>query len=931
MQKKHQHSNTGLSRFGLLGLIIFVWGSLYIQTVSAQSKCAEDGDGFLACDLSITLLEEQPTSKPDKFYEWPWRPTHDERTALDEQLKLFANDWCEATLGKSRINKISIFTDYRKSSADVALYKDVGRSYSYVGTFTKLHPSMVLYYNGFYDKSTIDRYLGKVLVHEFSHAAFKIYDEYIEYGARSADICIRPLESDNPRRTVMNDHRIYTRYSHPEDYADSPPAQTAQYRCYSKSAWEVLMQPEHCDSTLSLQVNAWFARKDYFATGSSCSSIRVPPLNMLENPKSSTKVMDCINKTSDELQIDLLSGQENAIFAIAPDIDALSKVKVQQEVHKMLNLMAQDVDVEVALTNYLADDPQTTVQTTDKKKIAMLNLNSNDVSTLVDAKQNVESLGQELNRMFTSNPRTQRSIDQSLNAAMTIFSNEAGAIANDHNVVIMISDTTTMPSASVLSTMKEHNIAVHTIGIGSEANPGLKKLATETGGKYFTVAPKDSSELLHYAIKSNLPVANNHDTHDELVRFTLQDSSTRTSVWIPEGIQYAYFDIYLTDPGSELSEFIVTPPQEESFDEPAAYHTATDHSYLYLRPMPGLWEVIISGDGGFQYRFTTISLVDVDVSAGTEVLPGTSEDAAVTYPQPFTMKVRSHGRMPLLNANVTAEVITPLRNPNPVKLKLSDDGVSPDLIKGDGVYSAALKNYAAYGDGIYTIKATVNNADGNAMFDDVGVATFGDMQLEAPRAAPSFQHISYYQVEVTGTKAKILNTDSKHALAIKTDGMLNWGTIEEEGQTNWYSFTTTTKNKTYYIHTSNLLSHGDTEMATRMSLYEPASGEAEPQSIVSNAGYMGTNVSHIERRLGKNKSYLVSVSHANNGEGVYGLTISSHDMLLSDYEVNPPVYASTSTSVSGGGGGYADHLLLVILLTALVVLYSRRKEHRYFN
>ncbi|MCY4305186.1 MAG: hypothetical protein OXC62_10505, partial [Aestuariivita sp.] len=269
----------------LLRLAIFIFLGLCTQTIFAQSKCEKDENGILLCDLSISLIEEISKTTPQVVVvERAWQLTPTERSNLEIQLRDFSETWCETTLGKSRIRNISVLRGHRKSSSDIALYKREGRSYSYVGAFVGLKPSIVAYYGSYYQPNEVDRFLGRVIVHELSHAALKVYDEYREFGATSGEFCGDPLENDNPRQTMMNDHRRYTRYSHPDDYVGIPAPSTAQNRCYGKSAWEVLVQPERCDSNLSLEVNAWFPRQDYFATTETCVPASVPPIDTLLHP-----------------------------------------------------------------------------------------------------------------------------------------------------------------------------------------------------------------------------------------------------------------------------------------------------------------------------------------------------------------------------------------------------------------------------------------------------------------------------------------------------------------------------------------------------------------------------------------------------------------------------------------------------------------------
>ena len=957
--KKHHQFGMYLPTYSmtLLRLAIFVFLGLCAQTVFAQSKCVKDDDGILLCDLSISLIEELPSTDPKVVLERAWYPTPTERRNINHELRDFSEVWCKTTLGKSRIRNISVLRGYKKSFSDVALYKNEGRSYSYVGTFTAMKPSIVAYYGSYYADEDFDRFLGRVIVHEFSHAVLKTYDEYREFGVSSSDFCGKPLESDNPRQTMMNDHRRYSRYSHPDDYAGTPIPSTAQYRCHGKSAWEVLLQPTRCDSILALEVNAAVPRQDYFAQTETCAPA-IPSIEALRYPDAERAVSECIAMTRSQSNIRFLSGSENIVMVIDSAIDETNKRSIGGIVSNVIGLLAQHVDIEAILHQNLVIN-QDTVEKSEKR-LALLDFNDTDIPDLKEVTQNQQALEQQLVDILENDPLSRDSINQNLNSVRTVFRNGPSTVMNDHNVVIVISDTSTSPSASALDFFQEKNIPVNVIAIGERFNLGLNNLAAETGGDYYTITPRRQREVFSNAIANSSAVGYMPRMTGLSDKTISLDGPSRNIESVPEGVDLVIIGVKAEN--GSLDDVVVIPPSGPSPVNQA--RSSEERLFISANSPSGQWEVVITGSGTVNYKFSILNSLSLNINAGTEITPLSTPDLRaclelsdpvqisaclfqslentpnpfsiasgsdvrklvslpVAYPAPVMLSVRIHGRLPVLGATVDAEITTPDADSMPIKLSLLDDGEAPDSRAGDGIYSGALKDYSGYGSGVYSIKVIASNPDGEAMFDDTGIATFGPDPLEVPRSALQFEIVSYHQAEVIVPTPNPAAEGS--ARGIRTDGTLNWGAIENSGHTNQYRFVADSTGE-HYIQTSNLMSYDDTAMATRLRLHEVVPGQDDPSYLEESVAYRGTNVSHIARRLDQGQSYLVSVSHANNGTGVYGLTVSSSNDLLSAHELGRA--SISGSSGGGGGGGFAEPLLLMFLIIAFVVLYNRRRNRQ---
>ena len=906
-------------RLTLIKFFVFFYLTLWLPIGFAQSQCITNDEDILLCSFSISLLQKHKNSS-GIVVEHEWQPTADELANIKNHLQQFSELWCETTLGKSRILDVSIYPDYKKSLADVALYKNLGRSNAAVGVFPKYRPSVNLFYAGYYDADNVDHHLYRVLTHEFSHAVFKIYDEYIERAANTAPHCLSPLASDNPRTTIMNNHIRYTRYSHPEDYANTPPAQTAQYRCYQESAWEVLLQPEACDNTLSLEINAWFPRQEYFSISPGCNPT-IPSIDTLQNPQGA-EVMQCIARTKEELNIKFFSDVENTAVVIDPNI-------VQDDNRMILSSMQRVID--------------TVINSNTSRTLAIMGFNSNDKTRLVDATpDNRMALIDELNRLINdSSALEDQELDDALEFLRAVMNDNFDEISNDYNSVMMISNTTTRPSTAALKFFEQHNIPVHTIGFGTATNPGLRMLSLATGGSYYTVSPQSEPELLSDLAHQNFAFVNEPYTEQsDLIIEQGKDAMLELSV--TPGTKYVFFELSKNTNNDKLGDIIIRRPDGSIADTEITEvktEQKTTH-YIIEYPEPGIWDISIAGNGSFKSKSVFFVPAEIDIHAGSDLLPRTNNKmSTIAYPQPMMIMARVHGDRPLLNAQVVAEISTPKENAQPVQIHLADNGKSPDRVAGDSVYTGIMENYDDYGDGIYTIKVTASNPDGRAVFDDFGASTYATTYHEVTRIAPSFRHSKYSQVEVTASQSPNLIYSQENPLDIEADGMLNWNLLGISGTKNWFRLYTNNSG-IYYIQTSNAFSSKEIGPIADISLYKKDSGSGELTFLASGDHVHATNHSTIEYPLENNTEYMISVTNTSNYTGIYALAVNFEGSvnfangLLSQFEIDRARNSvssggsggnggSSGSSGGGGGGGAADHLLLIIVLTFLMFLHKK--------
>jgi hypothetical protein len=260
-----------------------------------------------------------------------------------------------------------------------------------------------------------------------------------------------------------------------------------------------------------------------------------------------------------------------------------------------------------------------------------------------------------------------------------------------------------------------------------------------------------------------------------------------------------------------------------------------------------------------------------------------------TYPEPIAILASVTAPESVIGATVIAEITPPAGAAAIANIALRDDGIRPDRIENDGVYTGALAHYAANGD--YNVKVVVSNPSATARLDTAGALEDG--ADAAPVMLPSFKRA--VTATVTASNVSTLPADASSAQLVTADNTTTWGAIAQDDDEVWYRFNAVAGDA-YFIQTSKLISWDATTMATTLVLYETDATTV----LASSSHYNGTDVSYIEWQAPADGTYYIKVAHASPGTGSYGLTVGETSLYTT-------AFTTTSTSApapaSGGGGG----------------------------
>ncbi len=853
-----------------LSLLVLIFLSLWASPVYSQCEVVNNNQGkIVECDISYSMRPADPS-------EWEG----ENRDAVNEEIRQFANSWCQSSVANSRIRRVSIYTDGRP--ADVTYRNSPGISNAALGGFT-------------YGKPSIERLIhhipnvgGLVMAHELGHSLWSLYDEYTFALAASCQITVT-LHNELP--TLMGViNKDFRRFSHPGDYPKEGNIITVQSDCYGKSAWEVLIQPAYLDRIRADQLNARFPRQDHlFQAG-----VGLPDFDRLFDSYTCTPpTIDWVSSTGTVVMMmdHSASMGDNQRLAVAK--------QATKDVVEVL--YAEAPPIELGIIGF-DDIARTEVMPSRLDAIENLRMIQSVIDSLVaDGGTDYEA---------------------ALAEAQTLFANVA---SDGHRALVIISDGET--EQSDYGYFKDNGISVYTVELDTEGRVVLQDATLKTRNRFkmevdsqrlpsFLPSVFRNESLIRNAQLAKSVSLHNRFFEDVVTTDTVISEMTESASFILRWDDDAYFDSFtLQDP----TGVIIDQAYADNLATDGVRYLESDTQAIYYigSPTPGIWEVRITGTGNFAYEAAVRSDIVVGINAGAEIIVQEVPSEVVTYPEPIPILVNVAGGLPITRADVKADITMP--DDSTMSVVLTDDGNAPDETAADGLYSAMLADYSQ--DGICEIKVTVSNLDGHALLDDTSllyhpVLSPGDSAIfnvpTVPQQAPIFERVVYDQVDVVNTEEKLMPPPlSVQPTTITSIPYLDKSSIERAGQVNWYVFNTMREGESYYLQTSNLMGYDNTRMATDLSLYEP-----DGTSLIERSErYRGSDVSSIEWIAPRAGDYLASVAHAEGGRGYYEFTVSDEN-LLSESEMREAENRSSSSS-----GGFVGYPLLLLLLLAIVVLY----------
>lgn len=313
---------------------------------------------------------------------------------------------------------------------------------------------------------------------------------------------------------------------------------------------------------------------------------------------------------------------------------------------------------------------------------------------------------------------------------------EESHVKSEGLMIILITDgeQTILPLVEeVLPDVKRAGIVINTVSFGPNATDSLESWAQETGGGsyYHSTGSRGSlsslDALLFDAIKSS--------DKDEMKQL---QQVHRDVVFVKPGLKnYVVGEVVLDSTVGHETRFTftenidlynlfsivvnLTSPTGEEYgrgSDSSIYRVdniTRTITFTFQEAQVGKWTYNISTSGYIPFD-------EVLVAVTSHPSKRTQEDpirvktwmssSEVTYPSPTRVYAFiSQGYSTVINANVTA-IIEPPTEASSVALPLLDNGVGADLRAGDGIYSAYFTQFSA--NGRYSVSVTVSTSNQTA-------------------------------------------------------------------------------------------------------------------------------------------------------------------------------------------------------------------------
>ncbi|NOX08611.1 MAG: VWA domain-containing protein [Gammaproteobacteria bacterium] len=854
--------------YALFSMMMFYFllgwsATLYAASSPLTKHDTTSGVGFF--DLTVTL---------------DWTPDQaDKDGRLKTAFEQFAKDTFMMTEGKQKIRKLFVFVDSAQmNSSDIRMLDSGGRSNANPAGLFK-NGARILTYTSF-SSGTVrsNTYIGHTIAHEFAHYAHALYDEY-SGGRSSSSWPTTPLSGDNARPTIMNSQGTYQVFSTITDYDTAPEQKTAQWRYYGSSAWETLVRNPTNDTRPS-------------AYRTSNGRVRYAEFSGVTAPAATALTAPTTGWDSD-FEIIYMEGGSIAVLVI-DDSGSMGGSRMTAAIgaaKQFIDLMS--LGEKVAVVGF---------DSSARVDFALTELV--DESNRTAAKAAIDGLSAGGGTDFTS----------ALATAQTVL---AATTSSDNRYLVMMSDGEA--DAPDTSWYQTNSVPIYTIALGDGADATvLQSMANATNGLYVNSPTNEelanvyaevrratgagSNETLAASSEADLLTGNSNTW---VTNIGSSDGSTLFRVaWVAGTVAFQ-----LTDPNG----VIITP---SNLPDGVTYSNDSNYAiYTIDAPANGDWtaQVTADADGNVTYEVTTQSLLNVAL-----LLTGGN------FPEPIGIMATVTGPEAVIGATVIASIEVPVGADAVADMALRDDGVAPDQLADDGVYSGVFAGYSVNGE--YMFNVIASNPDGVATFDSAGTLEAGDDA--AAVALTSFSRAAVDDLTVADVVEQ--PTNSANATLLSVDNTTMWGAITVDEGVVWYKFNAT-QGATYYIQTSGLLTWDLNDMATLLTLYDTDA----TTELASSSHYDGGDVSYVEWTAPATDTYYVKVAHASPGTGSYGLTVGGSSVYSNSFGVS-----SNAVGSSGGGGfgifgcsvstnadGSVDPTLLLLILVAAFGFMLRRRSN----
>jgi len=870
----------------------------------------QDGCGVRTINVTISLYRVAPAGSAL-------------RRQYEQAIRYFADGIYEATNCAHIVGKVSIYQRGKaKDTADVVWVREEHPA-AYVSGYRRTVGSIAMadIYNE-QNMTTIGdegaRNLGYTLAHEWGHAFYSLYDEY-----RGDD----PLDRNNPGSPARTDTPIRESLMHNPDqgfnranprryawlnfsadysYENIPFNRTAHGRVYAASAWDTLVRRPSQDPPQA-RTAANYPRFYY----PELANFAPDGEHIIDLPNSS---FDAVNRSGNparaKLRIVWFNTETARVFAVnTANASGGNQLEViiealEQEIYSM------PLGSAVGVIGF---------DTTAQVVIPITRLTSNAVrETLLDT----------LFKDLQTGTGTTGNVSLALQRAYDMLEQHPPYInGDDVGSVFLLSGAPLSGMAGVDAVLQDYqadDLQIYTFGVevSFEDDELLYAIAEATAGLHAFVVGVDNTYDDVYAFDTAVSelvaaLADARFDAEPLVETLLEEGSQRIQprrtvtreFFVDETL--TAINVYASvSPTATLTLSSPSggPPRSPDFCFTPSSGGARPNVYCKFTvpaPVTGTWQLQAQAGTAAADLFYEITGEPGDDNATFTSRVDTTGSDIIRYPQPIILKAAVEKTLPMSGLRVVAELILP--NGEPRSFPMLDDGVAPDELKDDGIYTGIVSNYPA--NGTYGIRVRLDNSAGTGKLTHGGLATApgpfdpetGLPLFPVPDPTPvitNFTRLARTNVLVTGFRADDHGNTPATATVLPAFDVNVFGKVDQAGDVDFFRINVpVTFTGELTVRLTNLLDG----MQPRLRIFA-ADGTTELRNVELAAEETTLRASVPPAPGG---SYFAAVTHTDPAadRGVYtlsaGAPLPSEGLQLSSLRALPRTIPADGTTTAG--------------------------------
>ncbi|XP_007530034.1 calcium-activated chloride channel regulator 4 [Erinaceus europaeus] len=294
------------------------------------------------------------------------------------------------------------------------------------------------------------------------------------------------------------------------------------------------------------------------------------------------------------------------------------------------------------------------------------------------------------------------SICSGIRAAFQVF--ESGNSQVDGSEILLLTDGEDSTAGECLDEVKQSGVIVHLIALGPDADEAVIEMNTATGGKHFYASDNATSNGLIDAF-SGLK-SGNTDISKQPLQLESKGSNLNKDDWMNGTVVIdrtvgmdTYFLITWTKQLPAISLRYPNGSLENGFQVDSATKMASV-SIPGVAPV-GIWTYNLQSKQNMETLTITINSRAANSSVPPITVNAKMNKDTNSFPNPMIVYAEVlQGFTPILGANVTAFIES--KNGKTTVLELLDNGAGADSFKDDGVYSRYFTTYSE--NGRYSLK-----------------------------------------------------------------------------------------------------------------------------------------------------------------------------------------------------------------------------------